>query len=118
MANAREVEEVAISGKSRKKTNVFWRTVPEREQFSNVKVPGVVLDRFKDSTNNTKPKKYAEVVQKSKSDSAILNTRSDPLTVNKSWKVDSKISRNQSEFSSKKKDVSSIFKGINQLYKP
>lgn len=112
MANARAVEEVPKSGKTRTKTSIFWSTVPEKEQFRNVQVPGVALDRFKDAKNNTQAQKYVQVVQKSKSDSAISNTRSDPLTVNKQGKTGHKFAVKQNDLSGKRKDASSIFKGI------
>jgi hypothetical protein len=112
MANARAVEEASISGKTRKKTSVFWSTVPENEQFRNVQVPGVALDRLKGTKRDKQAQKYVQVVQKSKSDSAVLNTRTDPLTVNKQGKVGHKFAVKQNDLSYKKKDVSSIFKGI------
>lgn len=62
--------------------------------------------------NNTQAQKYVQVVQKSKSDSAISNTRSDPLTVNKQGKTGHKFAVKQNDLSGKRKDASSIFKGI------
>ncbi|XP_028411156.1 uncharacterized protein LOC114533759 [Dendronephthya gigantea] len=110
MANTRTVEGVALSGKTRKKTSVFWSTVPEKEQFINVQVPGVAMGGFTDTRKDSHAQKFAQVVQKSKSDSAILNTRNDPLTVNKQEKSSQRIATKQNDFLGKK-DASSLLKG-------
>jgi hypothetical protein len=112
MANARAVEEVSISGKTRKKTSVFWSTVPENEQFRNVQVPGVALDRFKDSKKDIQAQKYVHVVQKSKSDSAIMNARNDLLNVNKQGKVGHKFAVKKNDLLGKGKDVPNVLTGI------
>lgn len=105
MANARVVETAHISGKARKKTSVFWSTVPENEQFKNVKVPGVTLNRFNDVKKDKETTKHVQVVQKSKSDSAILNKRIDPITVNKLGKLGNKSAGKQNCLLDQKKDV-------------
>ena len=106
MANTRTVKEVPISAKSRTKTNVFWSTVPEYEQFRNVKVPGVALDRSTDVKKSTQPQKYVQVVQKAKSDSAISSLAS------KQEKAGHKFVVHQGNVSGKQNDESAFFKGI------
>lgn len=112
MANAQTVEGLALSGKIRKKTSVFWSTVPENDQFNNVQVPGVAMGGIKDARKHSQTQKFAQVVQKSKSDSAILGTRTDPLTVNKPGKSSQGIASKQNDFPGKKEEVSSLLKGI------
>lgn len=106
MANTQTVKEVPISAKSRAKTNVFWSTVPENEQFRNVQVPGVALDRFADAKKSTQPQKYVQVVQKAKSDSAILSIAS------KQEKASHKFGVKQSDVLGKQNGASGFFQGI------
>ena len=81
MATTSLVEEVGISGKTKKTTSVFWRNVPEEEQFRNLHMPGVILNRSKTASKNSETTKRVKVVQKSKSDSAISNTRSNEVFI-------------------------------------
>ena len=109
MANARAVKEAPISAKSRTKTNVFWSTVPENEQFRNVQVPGVALDRFTCAKQSTEPQKHVQVVQKAKSDSAILDITSKQGKVGHKFAVKQ---GGQSDILGKKNDASGCFKGL------
>ena len=99
------LEGLPLLGKTKKKTNVFWSTVPENEQFRNVRVPGVAVEAFRSDEMNSIQQPRIQTVRRSKSDSAVPSSRDDPLTSGKNTRKVNKISEKQKESSIKNTDV-------------
>ena len=111
------VEEERSSGKTKKKTNIFWSTVPVNKQVRNVRIPGVDLEVSVKNKTNLKRHEPAQSVRKCKSDpgvsSCVNSSHVDLLTSGKNAGTIVKVSEKRQEIKRKntgalKGDVSYI----------